>query len=98
MVMAYYAKGIIDLMQNVGIPLTALFPLTLAGFYWKRATPAAALTAIAVAIILTVPLLVFKINILNLHPLAITMFASTIAMFVVGWLTPARPAKTTAAD
>jgi len=89
--LALTAKGIIDLMTKINTPLTAIGPVILLGFYWKRATALGAKLAILSSVAIGIPMLLFGVKILGQDPLVITFLVSVSVAVLVGLLTPKRP-------
>lgn len=87
-VLAANASGIIALMENIATPFCgALFPVIIALFYWKKATPQGATATMIVSIIASIILLVTKVDIFGLHPIFINVVVCTLTLIIVSLAT-----------
>lgn len=92
-VLALTADGIIELMQNVATPYVgALFPIVLAVFYWRRASPIAAVVTMLVSIGLSTVLYATGWTVGGLHPIVINLVVCTAVLVAVSVVAPNRTA------
>ena len=82
-VLALFAKGIIQIMQLMATPYAgALFPIVIALFYWKRATSKGAFLSIIITLIVSIVLVATKASILGLDPVVIAVIVGTVTLIV----------------
>ena len=87
-ILALYAQNIISIMQMMATPFVgAMFPITLAMFFWKRVTNTGAIVTIIAALIMAVLFYVFKINILGFDPSFVTVVVCSVTLVIVSIFT-----------
>jgi solute:Na+ symporter, SSS family len=82
-ILALFMGNIIKIMQLMATPYAgALFPIVIALFYWKRATSKGAFLSIIITLIVSIVLIVTKINILGLDPVVIAVIVGTLTLII----------------
>lgn len=86
-ILGIFGSSIVGVMQDVTAPYTsAILPLIVAGFFWKKATPKAAWATIIVAVITSCGWWMAG-QPWGIHHIVVSLLCSTFAMIVVSILT-----------
>ena len=87
-ILAMYAQNIITIMQMMATPFVgAIFPITLAMFFWKRVTNTGAIMTIVAALIMAVLFYVVKVDVLGLDPSFVTVLICSATLVIVSIFT-----------
>lgn len=86
-IIANFASSIVGIMQDVSAPYTsAILPIIVAGFFWKKATSTGALATIIVAVITSTGWWILK-QPFGIHHIIISLVCSSLTMIIVSTLT-----------
>ncbi len=87
-VLAMYAPNITTIMQTMATPFVgAIFPITLAMFFWKKVTNTGAIVTIITALILAVLFYIAKIDVFGLDPSFVTVVVCSATLVIVSMFT-----------
>ena len=95
LVFAIFGSDIISIMQNISAPVTsAMFPIFIGMFYWKKLTPKAALLTIIVAVASTCGWWIFgavaqgaSSGAFGVHHIIVGTVCATLTMLIAGLAT-----------
>ena len=87
-VLALFAQNIISVMQLMATPFVgAIFPITLAMFFWKKVTNKGAIITIIAGLVMFVITGVMGISILGQDPSFVTVVVCTVVLIISSLLT-----------
>lgn len=86
-IIANFATSIVGIMQDVSAPYTsAILPIIIAGFFWKKATSSGAIATIIVAVVSSTVWWIAK-QPFGIHHIIVSLIFSSVTMIVVSLLT-----------
>ncbi|NME35867.1 MULTISPECIES: sodium:solute symporter [Fusobacterium] len=86
-IIANFASSIVGIMQDVSAPYTsAILPIIVAGFFWKKATSQGAIATIIVSVISSTGWWIAK-QPFGVHHIIVSLIFSSLTMFIVSLVT-----------
>lgn len=86
-IIANFASSIVGIMQDVSAPYTsAILPIIVAGFFWKKATSQGAIATIIVSVISSTGWWIAK-QPFGVHHIIVSLIFSSLTMFIVSSVT-----------
>ena len=86
-IIANFADSIVGIMQDVSAPYTsAILPIIVAGFFWKKATPQGAMATIIIAIITSTGWWIAG-QPWGIHHIVVSLLCSSLTMIIVSMAT-----------